>query len=71
MISLIIANQISKDMGLLMRPIRKEQWEYDVKVQKYKDLREIVIALIQGGWQGELQELIDTAKDIDNAIKNA
>jgi len=58
-------------MGFLMRPIRKEQWEYDVKVQKYKDLREIVIALIQGGWQGELQELINTAKDIDNAIKNA
>ena len=57
-------------MGLTMRPIRKEQWEYDLKMKKYRDLREIVIALIQGGWQGDLKELIDTAKAIDDAIKN-
>lgn len=57
-------------MGLMPRPIRKEQWDYEQTQRRYRDLREIVIALIQGGWQGELKELIDTAKAIDDAIKN-
>lgn len=54
-----------------MRLLSKEQLEYKVKMQNYADLREVVIALIQGGWQGELEELITTAKEIDKAIKNA
>lgn len=57
-------------MGLTPRLIRKEQWDYEQAQRRYRDLREIVIALIQGGWQGELKELIDTAKAIDDAIKN-
>ena len=67
--SSIVANQISKDMGRLMPT--KEEVMLAQKVSNYNELKDIVIALIHGGWEGTTSELIQRGKAIQEALKNA
>lgn len=63
------ANQIIKDMGRLMPT--KEEFVFAQRRSNYNELKEIVIALIQGGWEGTTSELIQRGKEIQEALKNA
>lgn len=65
----IVANQISKDMGRLMPT--KEEFEFAQRRSNYNELKEIVIALIQGRWEGTTSELIQRGKEIQEALKKA
>lgn len=59
-------------MGKLMpRCPSLAEVEYKQRVANYNELKEIVIALIQGGWEGTTNELIRRGKEIQEALKNA
>lgn len=56
-------------MGRLMPT--KEEFVFAQGRSNYNELKEIVIALIQGGWEGTTSELIQRGKEIQEALKNA
>lgn len=48
----------------------KEQVASELRQQRKQEVREIAIALLQGGYQGTDTELISDAKAINDALNN-
>lgn len=62
--------QNERDMGLIPKIPSKEQIAHELKMQRRREVREIAIALIQGGFQGDVDELIREAIGINDALKH-